>query len=174
MELERTGSVALFGWELVFVLELEADQTRRELDGARAAEAGYAGGEERLSGGEDGIRCVAIVAETVGVEAKIFCSDDIEDVHEEIKMMTFAFEGEVFDQAEVERGEGRLAHGVASGECSADGGAIVQVVGVVLRVEADDGRVWHAGARDEERIGFEPDGKIEDGVEIEDLTGVGE
>ena len=42
--------------------ELEADQTCGELNSARAPQARDAGGEERLSGGEDGVRRVSEVA----------------------------------------------------------------------------------------------------------------
>jgi len=77
--------------------ELEADQTCGELNSARAPQARDAGGEERLSGGEDGVRRVSEVAYAVGVEAEVFCPDDVEDVHEEIEMVALAFEGEIFD-----------------------------------------------------------------------------
>lgn len=77
--------------------ELEADEACGELDGARAAQARDSGGEERLSGGEDGVRRVSEVAHAVGVEAEIFCSNDVEDVHEKIEMVALAFEREIFD-----------------------------------------------------------------------------
>ena len=77
--------------------ELEADETCGELNSARAPQARDAGGEERLSGGEDGVRRVSEVAYAVGVEAEVFCPDDVEDVHEEIEMVALAFEGEIFD-----------------------------------------------------------------------------
>jgi hypothetical protein len=92
----------------LFAVRLETDETRGELDGARTAQVRHSWGEERLSCGKDWVRRVPEVTEAVGVEAKIFCSDDVEDIHEEIEVMAFAFEGEVLDEAQVERGGGGL------------------------------------------------------------------
>ena len=77
--------------------ELEADQACGELDRARPAQARDSGGEERLSGGEDRVRRVSEVAHAVRIEAEIFCSNNVEDVHEKIEMVALTFEREIFD-----------------------------------------------------------------------------
>jgi hypothetical protein len=101
MKLKRTERVLRIdgceGEVCASARELEADEACGELESARAAQARDSGGEERLSGGEDGVRRVSEVAHAVGVEAEIFCSDDVEDVHKEIEMVALAFEGEIFD-----------------------------------------------------------------------------
>ena len=101
------------------------------------------------------MRAVAEEAGTGGVEAQVAGSGKIEDVHEEIEMMAFSFEGKVLDDAEVEVREERLTAGVARGQRSVEDGAGVPVVGRVFRVEADDGCIGRAGVGLKEGVELE-------------------
>ena len=85
-------------------------------------------------------------------------------------MVAFAFQREVFDDAEIEIVEGRLSQDVAWGHGAVEYGAVVPIVRVALGVEADDGCVGCAGVRCEERVQFEADRKVEDGVQVEGLA----
>src|SRR5580658_309102 len=114
------------------------------------------------------MRSVAEEADGAGSEVQVVCAGDVEDVHEEVEVMTLAFQCEVLDDAQVEIAEGRLPKDVTRSHKSVEYSPVIPVVGVVLRVEADDRCVGHAGMRGEERVQLESDRQVEDGVQVED------
>src|ERR1700734_103378 len=130
--------------------ELESYETGRELNFAWAAEVSHVGCKQGFARGEDRGSGEAEETNALCAEVAVFGSNHVEDVHEEVEVVADAFEGEVFDDAQVEVGEGGLAHAVACGLGAVDDGAIVPVVGVVLGVEADDWCVGLPGAGDED------------------------
>ena len=149
---------------------LEADQAGGELDFAWAAEEAGVGREEGLGGGVEGELGRAVEGDLLGAEVAIGGGSEVEDVQVEVEVVALAFEGEVLDEAEVGVVEGRLAELVADGLDAVDEGAVVEVVGVVLGVEADERGVGQAGVGDEDGIELETERKVEDGGDVEGMA----
>ena len=76
-----------------------------ELNLARSAEMSYVGRKQGLSRREDGCAWQAKEADTFGAEVAVSRPGYVEDVREEVEVVTHTLEREVFHDPEVEVGE---------------------------------------------------------------------
>jgi hypothetical protein len=132
----------------------------------------HVGRKQRLSGGKHRRSGVAIEADPLRAEIAITRTHDVEYIHEQIEVVSCALQGNVFDDAKIQIGEPRLTKAIPRGNCVIQNRAIVPVVGVVLRIEADDRRVRLTRARNQNWIELEAYRQIQNSAEIKIIPDV--
>ena len=111
------------------------------MESTRTADACGAWRVERLPCREERDSWRAEKAHLLRAEATIAGACHVEDIHKEIEVMTFAFEGEILHYANVPITEDRAAIDIARRYNSVHDGTIIEVVCVVLCIEANESRV---------------------------------
>ncbi len=126
------------------------------MDLAGAAHLVGVGREERLACAVDRRSRWTEDADGFRPEVAVGGVAEVEDVEEQVEMATFAGQRDVFHEANVQVEEGRLPQDVSRSDQSVQQGAVIPVVGVVLGVEADDGRVGQARTRHQMGLNLSP------------------
>src|ERR1700733_9298530 len=99
-----------------------------------------------LSSGKDGGGRSSVQACAFWTEVEIRGAGDVEDVHEQVEMMAFAGQCDVFDQSQIKVEKSRLPKPISPRNETINDRPVVEVVGVVLHVEADQWRERQARA----------------------------